>query len=535
MSGPRPMRPLLVAVLGRALFPLIFYAMIGAVVVVVHPQSRAFLVSNKTTLIPLGIFLLLVIALLVFMKPTRQWLREGTAANRQGAALTFVVVPALLGVVIGITFTPPSWQLFAFRVGFILVAGLLPAVLYYLFIVTRKESLFNEFVVNMTQLGHLGSRRQTISRDELHIESDAERTRRVLSYLQKFEAVYGPVQDEAKEEVLQQRKAIGLGRVTFTTVFASEAAVPVLIATFLMALMWVVTLPPVRSPNLVAALLPSKIVDSEPAFDPGQAPWRNALTPNLSPVTAAFLGAYFFSLQLLFRRYVRRDIRPSAYVGSVLRMLLVVIGIWVIQWLGPLVVRTETRQGLIVLAFTIGVFPRVLLQVIEAALKKLVPSAVLPSLQSDLPISDLDGLTVWHEARLEDEDIENMPNMASADILELMLNTRFSPDRLVDWVDQAILYTALGPSLDKKATNDPRLILRGHGIRTATALIEAQRRSADLHKDVDAFEQILDGAPRRKIRSLIDAVEQNPNIPLIQAWRSVVPSTTSGALRASVT
>ena len=37
-----------------------------------------------------------------------------------------------------------------------------------------------------------------------------------------------------------------------------------------------------------------------------------------------------------------------------------------------------------------------------------------------------------HEARLDDEDIENTPNMATADLLELMINTRFPADRLVD-------------------------------------------------------------------------------------------------------
>ena len=34
--------------------------------------------------------------------------------------------------------------------------------------------------------------------------------------------------------------------------------------------------------------------------------------------------------------------------------------------------------------------------------------------------------------------------MASADIVELMLNTRLPADRIIDWVDQAILYTTSG-------------------------------------------------------------------------------------------
>jgi hypothetical protein len=85
--------------------------------------------------------------------------------------------------------------------------------------------------------------------------------------------------------------------------------------------------------------------------------------------------------------------------------------------------------------------------------KILFAGFVLPSLEAQLPMSDLDGLTVWHEARFEEEDIENMANMATADFVDLMFNIRFSPDRLVDWADQAILYTHLGPEKKRRRIN----------------------------------------------------------------------------------
>ena len=69
----------------------------------------------------------------------------------------------------------------------------------------------------------------------------------------------------------------------------------------------------------------------------------------------------------------------------------------------------------------------------------------LPSLSSQLPLSDLDGLTVWHESRFEEEDIENIANMATADLSDLMLNTRIARGRIIDWVDQAMLYVQIGP------------------------------------------------------------------------------------------
>jgi len=193
-------------------------------------------------------------------------------------------------------------------------------------------------------------------------------------------------------------RSVSLTRATVTTVFVSEAAMPVLVATFLMALPWVITLPPVSldiAKRLLA--LPGLDANASPALADDLAPWWHALRPNHFPVRAAFLGAYFFSLQLLFRRYDRRDLRPSAYVGTVLRILLAVIGIWVLQVMAPLLTEADVGVWLVFTGFIIGVFPRVFLQIIAGLAKKLVPTAVLPSLKSQLPVSDLDGLTVWPE------------------------------------------------------------------------------------------------------------------------------------------
>jgi hypothetical protein len=250
--------------------------------------------------------------------------------------------------------------------------------------------------------------------------------------------------------------------------------------------------------------------------------WLGVLAPEQTPVTFAFLGAYFFSLQMLFRRYVRRDLRASAYVAVSMRVVLAVIGTWVAV---AAVSSFESKSPVLnkdqlnVMGFVIGVFPRIAWQVIEGATKKFTNVAfVLPSLQTQLPVSDLDGLTVWHEARLEEEDIENIPNMAAADLVELMLNTRFFPNRIIDWVDQAILYTHLGSDDEQDPARSRRRLLRSHGIRTATDLTETYRK-AGLRGDLADFEEILPGQGRKRIRSLVDTVDTNPNLELIRSWR----------------
>lgn len=119
------------------------------------------------------------------------------------------------------------------------------------------------------------------------------------------------------------------------------------------------------------------------------------------------------------------------------------------------------------------------------------------------------------------EDIENIPNMATADIVDLMLYTRLSPDQIIDWVDQAILYTHLGhrPKSDP-ANHALRRLLRAHGIRTATSFREVYRRS-EVRGDQSAFEAILPGEWRRPMCSLVDALETNLNLELISRWRGL--------------
>ena len=149
-----------------------------------------------------------------------------------------------------------------------------------------------------------------------------------------------------------------------------------------LAVGWLLTLPP--SPNSVPA--------SEPQ-------WLDALVPNPTPVTMAFLGAYFFSVQMLFRRYVRRDLRGSAYVAVVLRVVLAVIGTWVVVEIADGAGWASSNWQLLTAGFVIGVFPKVAWQIVRSVFAKLWHKA-LPSMESRLPLSELDGLTVWHEARL---------------------------------------------------------------------------------------------------------------------------------------
>ena len=61
----------------------------------------------------------------------------------------------------------------------------------------------------------------------------------------------------------------------------------------------------------------------------------------------------------------------------------------------------------------------------------------------DLPLGMIDGISQFHETRLRDLGIDNVQNLASIDIPFTLINTTFSAQEIIDWVDQAVLYLHL--------------------------------------------------------------------------------------------
>ena len=237
--------------------------------------------------------------------------------------------------------------------------------------------------------------------------------------------------------------------------------------------------------------------------------------PTVTPLTFAFLGAYFFAIQMLFRRYVRSDLRGSAYVAIVVRVALAVIGIWAIGGIveamsqDPLLDITPAQ--LCLLGFVIGVFPVVVWRVIRS-LRPRSSDSQFPDLESKFTLDGLDGLTVWHQSRLEEEDIENIPNMATADIVDLLVNTRLPAGRIVDWVDQAILLTHLRESSTESGPVAAELAR--HGVRTASSLLSV----AAVHGG--QFGRAVDPC-WPDVPSLIAAVRTSPNLALVLRWRGM--------------
>jgi hypothetical protein len=192
-----------------------------------------------------------------------------------------------------------------------------------------------------------------------------------------------------------------------------------------------------------------------------------------------FAGAYLFNLQTLIRRFFQADLKASAYASAFNRTVTVLIVVTVLHQLPLMHAQYEAAA-----AFMIGFFPLAGLQAVRRVASKWLHASV-PSLQSNYPLSELDGLNLWYETRLVEEGIEDIQELVSASIVDVLLHTRVPAARLVDWLDQAHLLLQLPASRLLGGAAEPvqkpdqypgtqlRATLRRAGIRTATDLLEA--------------------------------------------------------------
>ena len=252
-----------------------------------------------------------------------------------------------------------------------------------------------------------------------------------------------------------------------------------------------------------------------------------------------FMGAYSFILQMLVRRFFQGDLKASAYLGASVRVITVLILVLVVYRLD-----TGLEEGVLCgLAFVIGFFPLVGMQLIQRAVSVALRRA-LPTLRNPYPLSELDGLNVWYEARLLEEGIEDQQNLVTANLVDVLLHTRVPVGRLVDWIDQAHLYLLLDPPpADKKRKDHPaRTRLRTLGIRTATDLESAFRSPEDLARRAltpsvkavknqefeDSLRTVLngiDGQPHtgpNVVEAMLKALCNSPNLVHVRHWRDML-------------
>jgi hypothetical protein len=161
----------------------------------------------------------------------------------------------------------------------------------------------------------------------------------------------------------------------------------------------------------------------------------------------------------------------------------------------------------------------------------------VPSLHSEYPLNQLDGLNVWYEAQLLEEGVEDMQNLATANLIDVILHTRVPVGRLIDWVDQSYLYLRLPPKAPgrttKRSQGDPstpmnvRDALRVAGFKDATSLesiVPATVVSDDDKQRIDAVltwvsDHSCPGTCPAALRTAAILLRDDPGLDLVRNWR----------------
>jgi hypothetical protein len=233
--------------------------------------------------------------------------------------------------------------------------------------------------------------------------------------------------------------------------------------------------------------------------------------PPMTPLTAAFLGAYFLAVQVALRGYVRGDLRPKTYNVITVRIILAVISAWILQGL--------FGDGRVVLAmcFLSGFVPNTVIRRIREVTQRGLGQPGVPGLPSkreqaddffeDTPLTVLDGMDIYERTRLEEEGITGVQALARHDLIDLILSSRIPVPRLIDWLDQALLYQHAGDAIEA---------LRKRGVRTATDFLQ-------VYEDVDsALPALMAGADAPAIEPalLARALDHDEWLAYVSNWRS---------------
>ena len=382
-----------------------------------------------------------------------------------GAALVFGTEVAQLLDIVGwdVTAHHEAQQLLAARgIQFVLIGvlTLLPALLYFQFDREKVETLLDRWLHHIFRFD-----------PTLRTLDDVD-----ARYGRRLEEFYGTSVSTASGDARQR----------------SRSRSPVVLATLLLGMGWVLVLVNTDSASTFTTL--GRLPDTTRLFEVAR-----------TPVSFAFLGAYLYALQVVLRGYVRGDLRPKTYAAISVRVVISMVLAWVLAG----ILTGVADAGLLGTAFLAGVVPDTVLRYLRDVVTggwRLVHGRLrggsVDELDDRWPLTDLVGIDLYERTRLAEEGITNVQALAHSDVVDLTLSTRIPFERVVNWVDQAVLY--------EHVRGSDRSELRGYGVLTATDLVRAAKVAPDVVGHL-----LGEG----RLRAVLAAMEHADWLPGLIAWR----------------
>lgn len=448
------------------------------------------------------------------------WLHKRAHTVRPTVAavwMNVLIIAAALTAVVAQGYLPErtwpaeeTWGVGAFKLFALWCLAFLPGWLYIRFLGYRAAALWTEYVLNLHRLGwdQPGQLPEPPRGSEYHKRWEEQRRQTQRNhvdmidgtesiYRQKFDAYYG--RHVARASASDKDFQIKI-----------ESLFPVFLTTAVLAVAW------------TAVLWDTTLLTDVPdAFD---------------VLKFAFLGSYSFIVGMLVRRFYQSDLRPSAYASAVARIITVLVTMAALHAALFLNVSATMARAEVAVAFLVGIFPLAALE----ALRRIAASTLrsqLPQVAPNYPLNHMDGLNIWYETRLNEEGVEDMQNLTTMNLVDVILHTRVPVGRLVDWVDQAFLLIHLEHAdrddlADaRKAGSDKacgsegatmRVALRRMGIRTATDLLAVFSQPLDEtdHSPWNRrFEYRSCAIDDRRMRLLVEVIRNERGLVPLVNWQ----------------
>lgn len=180
---------------------------------------------------------------------------------------------------------------------------------------------------------------------------------------------------------------------------------------------------------------------------------------NMVVLVWGFLGAFLWASLHITRRLNTGDLAPSVYFSTAIRMILAPALSLTIAFLieaSPDMIEKNVEASLPAMAFLVGFFPDEAL----IYLRQRVPifESAGKHAAHRLSLAMIEGITVFDRARLDELEINDAQNLATADLVEIMVRTPFSPGKVIDWIGQARLFLYYKEDIDALRRRQVRTI-----------------------------------------------------------------------------
>jgi hypothetical protein len=430
-------------------------------------------------------------------------------------AMSALIFAVTLTVIAAATLLGSSWEILALKAFLVFALGLFPGWLYLQFIGFKAWTLYDEYVLNLYRLCIDDPRNLpkpppgSPFYPEWHesLPTGIRLDRNI--YLKKFEAAYG-VSAIPPSRRRHEDDDSPISQPRLPTQITQERFGPVLLATALFTVGWAAVLQPEVYHGAFLHLFGALRLSGLPQLP-------------VEALRTGYIGSYVFIVQSLVRRYFQQDLKSRAYVGFVARIVFVSA---VVVPLHP--VWVSFHQGAsteLAAAFLLGFYPELGLRLLKQRVMTFVKRFGSDD-ETHYPLHDLDGCNLWCQARLLEEGVEDMQNLVTANLVDLMVNTRMPVSRMLDWMDQAYLYLRIGSATgtDPAGQRD-RTVLRRYGVRTASQLCELVESSgpADFTAGVSRLLNVDangtdDGLPSR-VEAIHRTLDREVNLWHIRAWK----------------